>query len=80
MHQQAIINAGKFVLHNGEIEAVGAVAGGAAQRVAAITLYLGINRIVDDIIGGCTPPTPIDVTAINNSIDNNVINLNNLSS
>ena len=40
-HQQAIINAAKFLLHDGGIEAAGTVALTAAQGVAAITLYLG---------------------------------------
>jgi hypothetical protein len=53
-HQQAIINAGKFVLqlvHDTEIDAVGIVAGKAAEGVAVITLYLGITSIIDDITG-----------------------------
>jgi hypothetical protein len=78
-YQQAIINAGKILLHDGEIEAVGSVALTAAQGVAAITLYLGITSIIDDITGGGTPPTPIDVSAINNSITKNKNNLNSLS-
>ncbi len=56
---------------------VGLVAAGTdrtVKGVAAITLYfqVGITSIIDDTIGG-SPPTPIDIGAINNSITNNQI-------
>ena len=45
-HQQAIINAVKFLLHNGQIDAVTVLATGTANTVAAILLYLGIGSII----------------------------------
>ncbi len=72
LQKQATIDAGKFVAHDLAIEGVGAVAlkatKGAAEGVAAITIYLGICSIIDAIIGGDDPPAPIDVTAINTNI------------
>ncbi len=66
-----------FVIHDGNIDAAGLVAAGTdhtVKGVAAITLYIGITSIIDDIIGGSgNPPTPIDIGAINNSISNNQI-------
>ncbi len=53
-----------FLLRDGEIDAVGIVAAGAAKGVRAITLYLGITSIIDDITGGSgTPSTPFDIGA-----------------
>ncbi len=54
-------------MHDLAIEGVGVVAAKSAEGVAAISLYLGINSIIDAITGegGGDPPTPIDVTAIN---------------
>ena len=51
-YQQAIINAGKFLLHDGEIEDVGTVATGAANGVAAIVLYLVVSSLLDLLTGG----------------------------
>ena len=45
---------------------------------AAVSLYLGINSIVDDITGG-NPPTPINVTAINNTTNSILGYINNLT-
>ncbi len=57
---------------------VSAVAVKSAEGVAAISLYLGIGCIVDAITSdsGGYPPIPIDVTAINTSINslNNTAN------
>ena len=80
-HQQAIINAGKFLLHDGEIEAVGVVATGAAQGVASIVAYLGFSSLVSFLTGGGSgnPPAPVDVSGINSRITNNENNLNSLS-
>ena len=66
-HQQAIINAGKFLLHDGEFEAVGTVATGAANGVAAIDLYLCFSSPLDFWTGGDdgNPPAPIDFSGIN---------------
>jgi hypothetical protein len=79
-HQQAIINAGKFLLHDGEIEAVGSVALTAAQGVAAITLYLGFSSLANFLTGNNGgAPAPIDVSGIFSRISNNQNNLNSLS-
>jgi hypothetical protein len=80
-HQQAIINAGKFLLHDGQIDAVTIVAAGAAKGVAAIILYLGIGSIISAILGGGgdTPPAPIDVSGINQRLNINEYNINSLS-
>ena len=59
-------------------EGVGVVAAKSAESVAAISLYLGINSIVDDITGG-NPPTPINVTAINNTTNSILGCINNLT-
>ena len=81
LHKQAIVNAAKFLLHDGEIDVIGIVSTKTAEAVAAIVLYLGISSIIDILTGGGggTPPAPIDVSAINNAIINNEINLNSLS-
>ena len=42
LHIQAIVNAAKFLLHDGEIDVIGGVATKAAEGVAAIVIYLGI--------------------------------------
>ncbi len=53
-----------FLLRDGEIDAVGIVATGAAKGVRAITLYLGITSIIDDITGGSgTPSKSIEISA-----------------
>ena len=72
-HQQSIINAAKFLLHDGQIDAVTIVAAGAAKGVAAILLYLGIGSIINTIIGGGggTPPAPIDISGINQRLNIN---------
>jgi hypothetical protein len=67
LQKQAIIDPGKFVAHDLAMEGVGAVALKATEGVAAITLYLGIGSIIDAITGVGNPPTPINVTAINNN-------------
>ena len=72
-HQQAIINAGKFVLHDTEIEAVGLVAVKAAEGVAAIAVYLGFSGLLDFSTG------PVDVSGINTRLDVHEYNINNLS-
>ena len=82
LHKQAIVNAAKFLLHDGEINIIGGVATKTAEAVAAIVIYLGISSIIDIFTGGGgggDPPPPIDIGAINNAITNNVINLNSLS-
>ncbi len=58
---------------------MGGVASGAAQGVAAISLYLGIGSILDIITGGGDPPDPIDVTAINMNLTYVRNDLNSLS-
>ena len=65
-HQQAIINAGKFLLHDGEIEAVGLVAVKASEGVAAIAVFLGFSSLDDFLTGGDngSPPEPVDVSGI----------------
>jgi hypothetical protein len=70
LHKQAIIDLGKFVLHDSEIEGFSAVAVGAAEGVAAKSFYLGIGSIIDAITGGGgdTPPTLIDFNAVNHLI------------
>jgi hypothetical protein len=79
-HQQAIINAGKFLLHDGEIEAVGSVALTAAQGVAAITLYLGFSSLANFLTGNNGgAPAPVDVSGIYTRLDLNQNNLNSLS-
>ena len=72
-HQQAIINAAKFLLHDGQIDAVGAVATGAANGVASIALYLGFSTLDAFLTGGGNG-------GINTRITNNENNLYNLSS
>ena len=72
-HQQAIINAGEFLLHDGEIDAVSIVATGAANGVASIVAFLGFTSINDFLTGGDngSPPEPVDVSGINLRITNN---------
>jgi len=79
LEKQAIIDAAKFLSHDILIEGVGGVATGAAQGVAAISLYLGISDILDIITGGGDPPDPIDVTAINTNLIYVRDDLNSLS-
>jgi hypothetical protein len=78
LEKQAIIDAARFVAHDILIEGAGVTALKATEGVAAISLYLGINSIVDDITGG-NPPTPINVTAINNTTNSILGYINNLT-
>ena len=80
-HQQAILNAAKFVLHDGEIEAVGLVAVKASEGVAAIAVFLGFSSLDDFLTGGDngSPPEPVDVSGIYTRLDINQNNINNLS-
>jgi hypothetical protein len=72
-HQQAIINAVKFLPQDGAIEAVGVVATGAANGVA--------SSLSKFLTGGSNdgPSAPVDVSGINSRITNNENNLNSLS-
>ena len=56
LHKRASIDLGNFVAHDKAIEAIGLVAVGAANGGAAITLYLGIESIIDSITGGGGDP------------------------
>jgi hypothetical protein len=61
LEKQAIVDLGKFAAHDLAIEGVGVVAAKSAKGVAAISLYLGINSIIDAMTdgSGVDPPTPI---------------------
>ena len=50
LYKQAIINAAKFLLHDGEIDVIGGVATKTAEAVAAIVLYLGISSIIKNLL------------------------------
>ena len=82
LHKQAIIDLGKFVLHDLAIEGVGALAVKANEGVAAIVLFLGFSSVNDFLTGGesGSPPAPIDITALNISLSQNKDNINSLSS
>ena len=86
LQKQAIIDLGKFALHDLAIDRVTIVAGGAAAGVGAIAGYLGLSSILNALAGGGSPPAPIDVNAINTNINtlNNTTNsilgyINNLT-
>ncbi len=84
LQKQAIIDLGKFALHDLEIGRVAIVAGGAAAGVLAIGTYLGLSSIFNLLTGGAsgdgTAPAPVDVTAINMNLNNTKNNLNSLAS
>jgi hypothetical protein len=69
-NKASLCDAAKFLAHDLEIEGVGIVAAKATEGVAAISLYLGISDIIDDMTngGGVDPPPPINVTAIKNDL------------
>ncbi len=69
VQKQAIIDLGKFALHDLEIDRVTIVAASAAAGVGAIAAYLGIGIILSILSGGGSLPVPIDVTAINTNIN-----------
>ncbi len=69
LQKQAILDLGKFALHDLEIDRVTIVAAGAAAGVGAIAAYLGIGSILSILSGGGSLPVPIDVTAINTNIN-----------
>jgi len=70
LEKQAIVELAKFAAHDLAIEGVGIVAAKATEGVAAISLYLGISDIIDDMTNGegVDPPPPINVTAIKNDL------------
>ena len=84
LQKQAIIDLAKFVSINLALDRVIIVAGGAAAGVAAIAAFLGLQSILSALSGGGggvggTPPPPIDVLAINMQLNDNINNINNLS-
>ena len=52
LQKQAIIDLGKFALHDLAIDRVTIVAGGAAAGVGAIAAYLGLSSILNALAGG----------------------------
>jgi hypothetical protein len=75
------IKRAKFLLHDGEIEAVGLVAFKATEGVAAIAVFLGFSSLNDFLTGGDngSPPAPVDVSGFYTRLDLNQNNLNSLS-
>ena len=80
-HQQAILNVAKFTAQDELTKAVGVIATGAANGVAAIFLYLGFSSLSNFLTGcsNCGPPAPVDVSRVNSRITNNENHLNRLS-
>ena len=79
-HQQAIINAAKFLLHDTAIDGLVTLTGTTAQGLAGVVAYLGFSSLANFLTGNNGgAPAPVDVSGINSRISNNQNNLNSLS-